>query len=408
MKVLTFTNLYPSAALPRHGIFIEHRVRQLVASGAASVRVVAPVPWVPRASSLFGHLSQYANVAASEVRGPVTVYHPRFFAVPKLTSWLNPFLIALAALPLVRRLQREEDFDLIDAHFFYPDGAAAVLLGRWLGKPVTVTARGTDINEFPQYAVPRRWIKWVTRRAAAMITVSAALRAALVRLGVPVERVSVLRNGVDLELFSPGDTESLRRTHKIDGPTLISVGHLIADKGHQFVIEALASLPDVRLIVVGDGPMRTELAALAERLGVADRVRWTGTLGQRALAEHYAIADATVLASKLEGMPNVLLESLACGTPVIATNVGGSGEVVTAPIAGVLMQERNAPAVVAAYRQLVEHNGAERGTRADVRRYAEQFGWAPTTLGLTQLFNEVIATSRTRAGGNRQSARASG
>lgn len=388
MRILTFTNLYPSAAQPRHGIFIEHRVRRLVETGAAAVRVVAPVPWAPRAARrLFGHYASLADVSTAEVRHDVPVQHPRFFAVPKVTSWLNPLLMALGALPTVRRLQREEDFDVIDAHFVYPDGAAAVLLGAWLGKPVTVTARGTDINEFPQYLVPRTWIRWVLRRADALITVSAALRTAMLNLGANAQRVTVLRNGVDVKLFSPGDRQAVRAALNLQGPTLLSVGHLLADKGHHLVIQALAQLDGVHLLIVGDGPMRAELQALATRLGVAERIRWNGTLQQHELARYYAAADATVLASKLEGMPNVLLESIACGTPVIATNVGGNGEIVSSRDAGVLMSARSVDAVVEAYRELERI----RPDRAAVRRHAEQFGWEPTTEGLLQLFHGLTA-----------------
>lgn len=387
MRILTFTNLYPSTAQPRHGIFIEHRVRQLVDTGEASVRVIAPAPWAPKvASRLFGHHAALADVPAAEVRHGIPVWHPRFFAVPKVTSWINPLLMALSALPLARKLQREDDFDLIDAHFVYPDGAAAVLLGAWLGKPVTVTARGTDINEFPRYRVPRAWIKWVTRHADALITVSAALSTALLDLGARPERVTVLRNGVDLTLFAPGDRQAARTELNLQQPVLLSVGHLIADKGHQFVIEALAELREVRLMIVGDGPMREELKTLAMRLGVAERITWTGIVSQQQLAKHYAAADVTVLASKLEGMPNVLLESIACGTPVIATNVGGNAEVINAHAAGILMKERSTRAVVEAYRE-IEHNVRDRDA---VRRHAEQFGWASTTQGLLQLFGRLI------------------
>ncbi|MGH8177834.1 MAG: glycosyltransferase family 4 protein, partial [Steroidobacter sp.] len=368
MRILTFTNLYPSVAQPRHGIFIEHRVRQLVDTGEVSVRVVAPAPWAPKAARrLFGHYTALADVPGGEIRYGIPIWHPRFFAVPRITSWINPLLMALSALPLIRKLQRETDFDLIDAHFVYPDGAAAILLGAWLGKPVTVTARGTDINEFPRYRIPRAWIKWVTRHADALITVSSALRTALLDLGASPEQVTVLRNGVDMTLFSPGDRQTLRTELNLRQPTLLSVGHLIPDKGHQFVIEALAELREVHLVIVGDGPMREELRSQAARLGVADRITWTGTLTQQHLARHYAAVDVTVLASKLEGMPNVLLESIACGTPVIATNVGGNAEVISANDAGVLMKERSAREVVNAFRE-IERNQLD---RAAVRRHAE-------------------------------------
>jgi glycosyltransferase involved in cell wall biosynthesis len=387
MRLLTFTNLYPSTVLPRHGIFIEHRLRQLVNTGAVDARVVAPLAWVPIKSRAFGQYAAFSGVPSTEERHGVRIYRPRFFAVPKLTSWLNPYSMAVGALRTVRELQAERDFDVIDAHFVYPDGAAAILLGKWLDKPVVVSARGTDIHTFPQYRVPRRWIEWVLREASALVSVSAALCEPLRRLGAPDEKISVLRNGVDLKLFAPGDRTALRAELKLKGPLLLSVGHLVADKGHHFVIEALAQLPQMHLAVVGAGPMREELHALAARLGVRERVAWVDNVEQATLVKYYGAADMLVLASRAEGMPNVLLESMACGTPVISTDVGGAGEVVTSAEAGVLLPQRTATAIVAAVRALSQKPLAA----ASVRRHAEHFSWTATTEGLLALFERVSA-----------------
>lgn len=383
MRVLTFTNLYPGALQPRHGVFIEHRLKQLLATGRVSIRVVAPSPWVPGMMSRWaGHRAVLARLPAYESYRGVEVWRPRFFAIPRLSGWLNPLSMALAAWPTVRRLQRKEDFDIIDAHFVYPDGAAAVLLAGWLGKPVTVTARGTDINEFPDYRVPGAWIRWVLRRADALVGVSQALCDRMLALGATADRLSTLRNGVDLELFSP----QLNQPLDFDNPTWLSVGHLIPQKGHDSAIAALKQLPGARLIIIGDGPDKPRLQQLAAQLGVDKRLQWTGTLRQTELARYYARADVTVLASQREGMPNVLLESLASGTPVIASDVGGCAEIVTSPKAGMLMREDGAAGVVEAFERLV----ASRPDRHSVRIHAEGFGWAPTVRGLAELFDEVI------------------
>jgi teichuronic acid biosynthesis glycosyltransferase TuaC len=389
VHVLTFTNLYPNSVQPRHGIFVEHRVRQLAASGEADVRVVAPVPWVPASARRFaGSRAVLVDVRARDERHGIPIWHPRFVAIPRVTSWVNPVSMALAALPALRELRRAgADFDVIDAHFLYPDAAAAVLLGLWLGKPVIATARGTDVNVFPNFAVPRAWIRWVARHAAALATVSSALRDVLIDLGVPAERVTVLRNGVDLTLFAPRDREALRQRLGLTRRTLISVGHLLEDKGHQFVIEALQSLPEVQLLIAGDGPEKARFSELARACGVADRVTWLGTRSQAELAEFYCAADVTVLATRREGMANVLIESLACGTPVIATDVGGNAEVISSRDAGLLMRERSAAAIVEAYRAL-ERDPLDRGK---VRQHAAQFGWEPTTSGQLRLFREACA-----------------
>ena len=169
-----------------------------IASGRASARVVAPVPWFPSSAPVFGRYASFAKAPRQEERFGIPIEHPRYPVLPKFGMSVAPLLLFLAALPVLRRLQASQDFDLIDAHYFYPDGIAAALLGRALGKPVTITARGTDINLIPQHALPRRMIRWAGGQAAGMIAVSEALRREMIAQGLPGHRIRTLRNGVDL------------------------------------------------------------------------------------------------------------------------------------------------------------------------------------------------------------------
>ena len=277
--------------------------------------------------------------------------------------------------------------DAIDAHYLYPDGVAAVWLGKRLGIPVVVTARGTDVSLIPRYAMPRRLIQGAIRDAAALITVSNALKEALVALGAPETKVTVLRNGVDAAMFHPPhDRAAARAALGLTGPTLLSVGLLIERKGHHRIIEAMPSLPEYTLLVVGEGPERTRLAALVDRLGVGDRVRLLGARPHADLPAFYGAADALVLASSREGWANVLLEAMACGTPVIASNIWGNPEVVRAPAAGLIMQANTAEGIVAATQRLF----ANPPDRAATRAYAEAFSWDATTAGQIELFSRVI------------------
>jgi glycosyltransferase involved in cell wall biosynthesis len=392
MKVLTFSTLYPNAARPAHGVFVETRLRQLLASGQVQSSVVAPVPWFPFTHPAFGAYAAQARAPRAETRNGIDVLHPRFPVLPKIGMTLAPFLLYRAVRPLVERMRRERGFDLIDAHYFYPDGVAAAMLARVLDVPAVITARGSDVNLIAQYRFPRRMIRWAARQAAAVVAVSQALKDKLVALGVEHERIHVLRNGVDLELFHGDNRDTLRAELELRRPTLLSVGNLLAFKGHGLVIEALSLLPEHELVIAGDGPDRAAFEALARQCGVSTRVRFVGSVNQQDLRRYYCAADALVLASSREGWPNVLLEAMACGTPVIATAVGGVPEIVTSADAGAVVKERSAPALARAVREL----WARPRERAATRRFAEQFGWDATSKGQLQLFRQVLAANSPR------------
>jgi len=245
-----------------------------------------------------------------------------------------------------------------------------------------MTARGSDVNVALREHVAGRSIRWAAGRAAAIIAVSRALQDAMVALGLPPERITVLRNGVDLELFKPGETAGLRADLGFEGQTLLAVGNLVTEKGVDLVLRGLAEMPLAQLVVIGSGPEAEPLRELAESLGVARRIRWLAPMTQAKLACYYAAADVTVLGSIREGMPNVVLESLACGTPVVATAVGGTPEILTDQVAGRLVHERTPQAFASACRSLLE----ARPDRTAVRAFSQRYGWeAPIAAQLSLL-----------------------
>lgn len=392
LKVLTFSTLFPSSVRPGHGIFVETRLRELVKSGEVESRVVAPVPWFPSANPRWGDYAKFAATPAREQRNGLDVLHPRYLLLPKVGMSTAPLTLALGARAAVRRLIDEGfDFDVIDAHYYYPDGVAAALLARWFGKPLTVTARGSDVNLIGGHALPRRFMQWASRVASASIGVSQALVDRMRELGLGSARQLTLRNGVDLARFQPPtDLAALRAQLGVAGsPLLVSVGNLLPVKGHDLVIEAVGLLRrqglDARLCVIGTGPLRDELQAQASRLGLAGDVRFLGALPQEQLVAWYGAADLLVLASEREGWPNVLLESMACGTPVVATAVGGIPEIVKPPVTGRIVQQRSAQALADAALDLWR----DLPPREAVCRHAQQFGWQETTAGQLQLFSSI-------------------
>jgi teichuronic acid biosynthesis glycosyltransferase TuaC len=389
MRILTFSTLYPNRDMPHHGIFVESRLRHLLKTGEIASLVVAPVPWFPIERSFVGRYATFARVPQEERRHGITVLHPRYALIPKFGMSSAPALMYGSLRRCLARILRDRfRFDVLDAHYFYPDGVAAVMLGQRLRKPVVITARGTDINLISEYRLPRRWIRWAAGQAAGIVAVSEALRARLIELGIAASRIHVLRNGVDLELFAPRDRHAARRELGVStgGPVLASVGVLVSRKGHDLAIRAVALLPGTTLLIAGEGPEGAALRRLAERMGMAGRVCFLGALPQERLAAVYNAADALVLASSREGFPNVLLEALACGTPVVATAVWGTPEIVADPAAGRLVEERSPEALSGAIREVLAGPPA----RAAIRAYAERFGWGPTTAGQMRLFRSIL------------------
>jgi glycosyltransferase involved in cell wall biosynthesis len=379
MDVITIASLFPNAEQPRHGIFVEERLWHLRQVMDSRFHVIAPVPWFPSTSSKFGNYARLARVPGQEERRGLLVHHPRFLTIPKAGMSLQPFLYAFAVAPIINKLVKEVNGPvLLDGHYLYPDGVATALLAKWLNLPFILTARGSDVNIYPDYRVPRHLIAWACRKAAKVITVSNALRARLIDLGIPPSRIVTLRNGVDLERFHPVDRAHARHVTGLSGNAVLAVGNLAPVKDHELLIRALALAPELNLTVIGEGPLKGYLQEVITQCQVTDRVQIIGNISQQDLITYYSAADVCAHTSRHEGMPNVVLESMACGTPVVATACEGVPELFTNPAAGVLVGERTPGAVAAAIGKLL----AAPPTRASTRHHAASLGWEPTIAGL--------------------------
>ncbi|MBV8577335.1 MAG: glycosyltransferase [Acetobacteraceae bacterium] len=395
LRLLTFSTLFPNSGDPNHGVFVANRLAHLVASGEVVSSVVAPVPYLPPVAGRLERWRRYLSVDSMEQRRGITIHHPRYPVIPGVGMSIAPILLYAASVLCVRRLIAAGlAFDGIDAHYLYPDGVAAIWLGQRFNLPVVITARGSDVTQLSTHAVPRGLIRLAMRKADALIAVSAALKQAMIGLGANAAKITVLRNGVDTRLFRPRDRAAPRRALGLSRPTLVSVGLLIERKGHHRTIEAMRLLPGFDLLIAGEGPERGRLERLIARLGLGDRVRLLGARPHDCLPELYEAADAMILASSREGWANVLLESMACGTPVIASNIWGNPEVVQSPECGLIFEPNTPEAIAEAVQRLFRNLPSRSATRA----YAERFSWDETTAGQLAIFRRVTA------GGHRQDA----
>jgi glycosyltransferase involved in cell wall biosynthesis len=353
MKVLSIATLYPNSRQPVHAVFVEQRIRAM--AKRFPVVVICPIPWFP----LAGRLARYrhrATIPRRETRHGIPVHYPRFLSIPRFLKPLDGAFLFLTCWWLARQLRRTFPFDRLDAHLAFPDGWGAILLGRLLNVPVAVTLRGHDISDLPRYPVRRRQVAWTVRQADAVFAVADALREKAIALGADPERTITVGNGVDAERFRRRDPGKARRRVGLpeDGKVVLSVGHIVERKGFHHVIRAWPRVreahPGARLVIVGapgeEGNFTNGIRRAMAEAGVGEAVQLTGAVPHEELGTWYSAADAFCLASEKEGRANVLLEALASGTPVVATRVWGTPEIVSSDDVGILVPDV-APATLA-------------------------------------------------------------
>jgi len=375
LRVLTFTALYPNKANPLQGIFIHQRVKHLALRPGNSVEVIAPVPYFP-AWMPGERWRKFSQIPREEVIEGVLIHHPRYPLLPGISMPVHGMLMYWASLPLAQHLQRKEQFDCIDAHFVYPDGFAAVRLGRKLGLPAVVSARGSDINLYSSFRAIRPMLRWTLLHGDGAIAVSDDLKNKIIALGIPESKIRVISNGVDAERFQPRDAKSARKQLGLpeEGSIAVSVGSLIESKGHHLLIAAIAELarsfPQLRLYILGEGAYRSTLEQLVREKKMQDRIFLFGTRPNEELSLWFSVADLSCLMSSREGWPNVVSEALACGTPVLATRAGGIPEIISSPDLGMLV-ERNVQSIVVG----LERALTKPWNRAEIARHSRSRSW---------------------------------
>jgi glycosyltransferase involved in cell wall biosynthesis len=356
-RLIVFSSLFPNAAQPQAGLFIRERMFRV--GRHLPMTVVSPRPWFPGQGLIrLARPGYRPQPGARETQGDIEVRFPRFLALPGLWRQLDGVMMALASLPTLWRLKRQ-GYNLIDAHFAYPDGYAATLLGRWLGLPTSLTLRGTEVPHSRNPALRGLLVK-ALQRASRVFSVSDSLRQLAIGLGMPAHKGRVIGNGIDLARFQPQPRENARRRFALpsDAKVLISVGALVERKGFHRVIECLPTLleaqPNLHYLIVGganpEGDMLPQLRAQVAAAGLEAHVHFLGALPPEELKWPLSAADVFVLATRNEGWANVFLEAMACGLPVVATDVGGNREVVCRPELGTIVPFADPAALTAALR----------------------------------------------------------
>lgn len=344
-RVVVLTTLFPHAGQPTTGLFIRERMFRV--ARLLPLTVVAPVPWFPFQALLRRWKPHFRPPAPTvDMQEGIEVQRPRFLSVPGAFKWLDGWFMAVSCLPTLLRLKRGFGCNVVDAHFAYPEGYAATLLGRWLHIPVSITMRGTEVPIARDPRRRRRMIK-ALQRATRIFAVSDSLKRHAVILGVAGDKILVVGNGVDTAKFHRLDRRAVRQRLGVplDATVLVSVGALVERKGFHRVLECLPALrrrfPGLRYLVVGgagpEGDWSARLRKSVSDLGLEDCVVFLGALAPEELNVPLSAADLFVLATRNEGWANVFLEAMACGLPVVTTDVGGNAEVVANANLGMLV-----------------------------------------------------------------------
>ena len=386
LRILTLSTLFPDATRRNFGVFVERQTLGLAAHPDVELRVVAPVGLPPFPLSLRGRHAALAKLPLGEQWKGIDVYRPHFLAMPGTAGRLFVASLSRVLVPLLTDLRRDFPFDVIDASFFFPDGPAAVAMGERFGVPVSIKARGSDIHHWGTATATAGQVRSAGLQADGLLAVSEAMKRDMVAMKMPADRIRVHRTGVDLGQFAPRDRGSAKARLKVQGALVVSNGALIERKWHDIVIEAVVALPNVTLLIAGEGPHRSVLEARIAELGLAGRIRLLGAVPHDEIPDLLAAADVMALASASEGLANAWVEALACGTPVVIPDVGGAGEVVTERAYG-----RMVGRTPAGFASGIAAVLADRTPAAKVRQGAERFTWEANTAGLYEHLTGLVA-----------------
>ncbi len=357
MKILVITNLYPNALEPTRGAY--NRQQILALSKFASLKVVAPVPWsLPlKMIKKWYHASQ---VPRQETIDGFEVFHPRYFMTPKIGRSFYGVFFFISIVPAVLKIYRTFKFDALYVPWAYPDGVGAYFISRVVKKPIVIGLLGTDINEYLKYFIRRKFILHSLRNSQGIIAVSRKLKDKVVERGIDPDKVKVLYNGVNRSIFKPMEKSSCREKLGLSAneKIVLFIGNLVPVKGIPFLLEAFSLARqrgmDAKLVIIGDGTLRSDLESKARSLHLEDSVHFTGIQPHDRIALWMNASDLLCLPSINEGCPNVVLESLSCGIPVVASNVGGIPELIEDRKQGILVEPANAEMLAAAITETLQ------------------------------------------------------
>lgn len=353
MKVLFFSNLYPNSQEPTRAPFNKQKLAHL--KKFCEIVVVAPIAWFP-GKSLF--VKQ--DIPFEEIIDGLKVYHPRVFYTPKILRSCYGIFYYLSVCAFIKNLSSKFNFDAIYSSWVYPDGFAAMKLSKEFKKPFICEALGSDINLHARSYLRRLLIARTLQAACKVVVASNDLKEKIVKLGVTPEKVLVIYIGVNHLLFQPMEKGSARKKLGLQDKEkiILFVGNLVKVKGIDLLLEAvkLLKFPDWKLYIVGKGELENSLRKTIKSSGLENKVTMVGACQHQDISSWMNAADLLCLPSLMEGLPNVILESFACGLPVVASRVGGIPEVINDENTGILIPPEDVQSLAKALENALAKN----------------------------------------------------
>ncbi len=390
LKVLTLTTLYPNKEQPVHAVFVKNRIVAL--SKLCNIKIVAPIPSSFILKLFSKKYRLFSKIPSYEISDSIEIFHPRYLVTPKIGRNLYGFMYFFSIIGFVLKLIKNYNFDILDVHWAYPDGFAGILLAKILNKPISITVRGSDINEFTKFFLRRKMIVYALKRANKVIAVSRALGDKINTL--VTAKISVIPNGVDISKFYLMEREMAREKLGLpkDRKIILSVGRLGFPKRFDILIEAVyllvnsKKINDVLLLIVGDGEYYEKLNEQINSLKLSYYVKLVGRKLNDELVYWYNSADIFCLSTDSEGFPNVIFESLACGTPAVVSAVGGVAEVIISEEYGFLVNNNTAEA----FCEVINRALIKKWGRNKLAEYAKKNTWDNVAYKVYEEFKSIL------------------